>query len=195
MSRPTRCWRPPRCWGLARAMPRTLSSPTSICPNVRSARSPPYAFFGLWGQGRGSTWSARSSTLPARAGAVSESGRLRQGTGGPPGRRPPRAQVLVLTILSTPSTPLLLVLTPVALVGRLVPLTSIGCTPLRRRFTTPPLPVRRGRRIVTDRDLENRHGNVRGLDDRPWTAPAGPHIPTAIGEGPVLVGVEEDVGR
>ena len=35
-------------------------------------------------------------------GAVSESGRLRQGTGGPsgrPGRRPPHAQVLMLTVL------------------------------------------------------------------------------------------------
>src|SRR5215467_4747875 len=52
-----------------------------------------------------------------------------------------------------------------------------------------------GRRIVADRDSENRHGDVRGLNDYPRTAPAGPHIPTTLGEGPVLVGVEEDVGR
>jgi len=34
---------------------------------------------------------AVASALRGSGGAVSESGRLRQGTGGPPGRRPPRA--------------------------------------------------------------------------------------------------------
>jgi len=42
---------------------------------------------------------AVASAPEASWGAVSENGRLRQGTGGPPGRRPPRAHVLMLTTL------------------------------------------------------------------------------------------------
>src|SRR5262249_29988914 len=82
----------------------------------------------------------------------------------------------------------------IALVGRLVPLTPIGYAPLRRRLTSPPLPARRGHRIVADRHAKDRHRDVCGLDHYPWTVPARTHIPHTSGEGPVLVAVEEDVG-
>src|SRR5712664_1853528 len=46
---------------------------------------------------------------------------------------------------------------------------------------------------AVDGDLENRGRNLHRCNDRPWTVPCGPDIPSAAGEDPVLMGVEEDV--
>src|SRR5882724_1230624 len=91
--------------------------------------------------------------------------------------------------------PVFFALAPVALVSFLPPFASVWWPPLWRSITPPSLPVRRGHAVVPDGNLENRRRNVRGLNHRPWAVPCWPEVPSSVVEDPVIIAVEEDVGR
>src|SRR5262245_30936424 len=80
---------------------------------------------------------------------------------------------------------------PVAL---LRPLPAPLVTPSRRLLVAPLLPVPRGHGVVHDRHPENGPRDVLRLDQDPGTVVSAGHVPRAVGEGPGLAVVEEDVG-
>jgi len=74
---------------------------------------------------------------------------------------------------------------------RAIPVRSV--TPTGAAITTALAPARRGHRVVADGDLKNGRRDVGRFDDRPWTVPCRPDIPSVTGEDPVLMSAEEDV--
>src|SRR5512145_624326 len=79
---------------------------------------------------------------------------------------------------------------PLPLVCPLVPPLAI---PSRRPLVVPLLPVVGASAIVPGRHEQQRPGHEVGSNEHPRTTVHGAHVPAAVGEGPVLAAIEEQV--
>src|SRR5437879_6339913 len=170
-------------WRVPAGSPYSSLCPCPTAPRFRAsrARGSPRATHARSGRPRAA---ARWGDVRARAAGARGSGRWKSAGGvreRTPAEPPPMghsswARDRAALTLPFALVPPLLVFAPVALVGRLAPLTPVVGVPGRPLVGATSAPGRRGHGEVADGNLQEGYGNVHRLNHHPWAIPAGPEI-------------------
>src|SRR4030095_8451055 len=98
--------------------------------------------------------------------------------------------VVAVLALALPSV---LVVAPILPLPLVRPLAPPLIAPARRLLPLPLLPVSGGNAVVAHRHEQDGPRHEVGSDDDPGAVVSAAHVPAAVGKGPVLAAVEEEV--